>query len=93
MIEPCYKGFKSGQITIVGKGNKRRNIRINQTVYDLFQKIYQEKNSLYVFPSIKTGKHISKVNKAFKMFLKRLELRIFIFTICGIQQLMDGSGW
>ena len=27
--------FKYGEITVVGKGNKRRNIRMNKTVYNM----------------------------------------------------------
>ncbi|MFC1650872.1 tyrosine-type recombinase/integrase [Candidatus Latescibacterota bacterium] len=74
-----YEGFKSGQISIVGKGNKRRNIRMNQTVYELLVKPYKEKSGLYVFPSIKTGKRIIKVDKAFKTALKRTGIEDFRF--------------
>jgi site-specific recombinase XerD len=71
--------FKYGEITVIGKGNKRRTIRMNKTVYNLLVRKSKEKNSLYVFPSMKTDKNLTHVKRSFASALKKAGIENFRF--------------
>jgi len=71
--------FKYGEITVIGKGNKRRNIRMNKIVYDLLIRKSKEKNSPYVFPSMKTDKNLTHVKRSFASALRKAGIENFRF--------------
>ncbi|MBN1293471.1 MAG: site-specific integrase [Candidatus Latescibacteria bacterium] len=71
--------FKYGAITVMGKGNKRRTIRMNKTVYNLLNKKMKEKDSIYVFPSMKTYKNLTHVKRSFATALKKAGIENFRF--------------
>ena len=71
--------FKFGEITIVGKGGKRRNIRMNKTVCDLLVRKKRLSNGVYVFPSPKTGGKIVSIKKGFNSALKKAGIKDFRF--------------
>jgi len=71
--------FKTGEITVIGKGNKRRTIRMNKTVYDLLIQKSEEKNSPYVFPSMKTDKNLTHVKRSFASALEKAGIENFRF--------------
>ncbi|MFC1551531.1 tyrosine-type recombinase/integrase [Candidatus Latescibacterota bacterium] len=73
------KRFTYGEISVIGKGNKRRNIRMNKTVFSLLCRKIQKKKSKYVFPSPKTGGKIDNVNRAFQTALKEADIENFRF--------------
>ena len=68
-----------GQITVIGKGEKRRTIRMNKAVFDLFKHLEKEKNNHYVFPSPKTGKKLNNVRNSFSTALKAAGIENFRF--------------
>ncbi|MFA6473204.1 MAG: site-specific integrase [Candidatus Latescibacterota bacterium] len=70
---------RSGNITVIGKGNKRRNIPINKTVFDLLVRKCHEKRSKLVFPSPKNGGRITNVKRSFATALEDAELEDFRF--------------
>ncbi len=84
------KRFTYGEITVIGKGNKRRNIRMNKTVFQLLCRKSKRKKSQYVFPSPKTGEKIDNVNRAFQTASKKPASKILDFMTCGIPQ---PHGW
>lgn len=71
--------FRHGEITIVGKGGKRRNIRMNQTVYDLLARKRRENTGEYVFVSPKTGEKLNNVKRSFATALKKAGISSFRF--------------
>jgi len=71
--------FTYGEITVIGKGNKRRNIRMNKTVYELLCRRSKKKQDPYVFPSPKTGGKLNNVDNAFRTALKKAGIRNFRF--------------
>lgn len=71
--------FRHGEITIIGKGGKRRNIRMNQTVYDLLARKRRENNGEYVFVSPKTGDKLDNVKRSFATALKKAGISNFRF--------------
>ncbi|MFC1539828.1 tyrosine-type recombinase/integrase, partial [Candidatus Latescibacterota bacterium] len=71
--------FKYGEITVIGKGDKRRTIRMNKTVYNLVVRKMKEKDSLYVFPSMRTDKNITHVKRSFATALKKAGIENFRF--------------
>ncbi len=71
--------FRWGEITVIGKGNKQRTIRMNKTVYNLLICKSEEKVSQYVFPSKKTGKHLTDVKHSFTSALKKAGIQNFRF--------------
>ena len=73
------KRFTYGEITVIGKGNKRRNIRMNKTVYEMLCRKSQKKQNQYIFPSPKTGGKIDNVDNAFRMALKKAGIENFRF--------------
>ena len=68
-----------GQITVIGKGEKRRTIRMNKAVFDLFKHLEQENHNHYVFPSSKTGKKLNNVKRSFSTSLKAAGIENFRF--------------
>jgi len=71
--------FKYGEITVVGKGDKRRNIRMNKTVYNMLILKQCETMSEYVFYSPKTGNKFDNVDKSFKTALRKAGINNFRF--------------
>ena len=71
--------FHYGEISVIGKGDKKRNIRTNKTVYDLLVKKIKERTSLYVFPSTITNKNIVDIKTAFSSALKKAGIKNFRF--------------
>jgi len=71
--------FSFGSINVVGKGEKRRIIRMNRTVYELMLRKRREGKSEYVFPSPKTGEKLVHVDKSFKAALKKAGITNFRF--------------
>ena len=71
--------FGYGSITIIGKGEKRRNLKMNQTVYNLLLKIRRKSESDFVFPSPKTGVRLVHIDKSFKTALKKAGVTNFRF--------------
>lgn len=71
--------FTYGEITIVGKGNKRRNIRMNRTVHELLSRKRRKKQGKYVFASPKTGGRMDNVDHAFRTALKHAGIENFRF--------------
>ncbi|MBT4483937.1 MAG: site-specific integrase [Candidatus Latescibacteria bacterium] len=71
--------FKYGEITVNGKGNKRRPIRMNKTVYDLILRKSKEDNGQYVFPSMKTDKNLTTVIHSFTSALEKAGITNFRF--------------
>ncbi len=71
--------FRHGEITIVGKGGKRRNIRMNQTVYELLARKRRESKNCFVFPSPKTGVKIINIDRSFHEALKKAGISNFHF--------------
>jgi len=78
--------FRWGGITVIGKGKKQRTIRINKSVYNLLICKSEEKVSQYVFPSKKTGKHLTDVKHPFTSALKKPVFKISDFMIYVILQ-------
>jgi len=70
---------KYGMITVLGKGDKRRYLSMNKTVYDLLIRLYREKEGNYVFTSQITGGKITDVKKAFSTALKKSCIEDFRF--------------
>lgn len=71
--------FKFGEITVVGKGGKRRNIRMNRTVFEMLKRRRENSSSLYVFPSPRTGARLNNVKRSFASALKRAGIMNFRF--------------
>ena len=73
------KRFGYGSITVIGKGGKRRVIRMNRTVYELMLKKHREGKNGYVFTSPKTGGQLVHVDRSFKTALKKAGITNFRF--------------
>ncbi len=73
--------FRHGEITFVGKGNKRRSVRMNQTVYELLARKRRERKGEYVFtsPKTKAGKKLDNVSHSFSTALEKAGITNFRF--------------
>jgi len=71
--------FGFGEITIVGKGGKRRNVRMNKTVYDLLMCKRKKNKKGYVFFSPKTGNKFVDLGNSFSTALKKAGITNFRF--------------
>ena len=71
--------FSYGSINVVGKGEKRRNLRMNRTVYELMIRKRREGKNKHVFPSPKTGEKLVHVDKSFKAALNKAGITNFRF--------------
>ena len=52
---------------------------MNKTVYDLLVRKSKEKNSIYVFPSMKTDKNLTHVKRSFSSALRKASIENFRF--------------
>lgn len=68
----------TGRITVIGKGNKRRTIPVNETVYELLLNV-RRKRTGYVFASSVNGKKRDNVKRSFASALKDAGIRNFRF--------------
>jgi integrase len=71
--------FNFGQITMIGKGGKKRRIRMNKAVHNLFVQLEKSDHSQYVFTSSKTGTKFTDVKRSFKTALKAAGIENFRF--------------
>jgi integrase len=71
--------FKFGEITLIGKGEKRRNIRMNRTVFEMLARRRKTSKSEYVFPSPRTGGRLDNVRRSFASALQRAGIENFRF--------------
>jgi len=71
---------KTGVITVIGKGNKRRNIPMTGSIYDLLKmKKSRRQKSVYVFASPMTGGCIVTVDHSFATALEKAGISNFRF--------------
>jgi site-specific recombinase XerD len=82
--------FRWGEITVIGKGNKQRNIRINKTVYNLLIRKSEEKTVSMFFHQRKLVNTLLMLSIPLHQHLKKPVLKISDFMIFVILQL---HGW
>lgn len=71
--------LRTGKITVIGKGNKRRNVPVNKTVLELLLKKRRSRRGKLVFPSPANGGRINNLKRSFATALEKAEIDNFRF--------------